>query len=105
MDRRMQSHDAYKALPAKVAQKVLDQLDQAWQSFFEARAAYEEDPSRFTGRPRLPKYKHKTEGRNILVYTVQALSQPAMRDGLIRPSGWPIPFETEHPIVNPIPLV
>ncbi len=105
MDRRMQSHEAYKALPAKVAQKVLDQLDQAWQSFFEARAAYEEDPSRFTGRPRLPKYKHKTEGRNILVYTVQALSQPAMRDGLIRPSGLPITVETEHTIVDQVRIV
>src|SRR5258708_16995055 len=94
MDRRMQSHEAYKALPAKVAQKVLDQLDQAWQSFFEARAAYEEDPSRFTGRPRLPKYKHKTEGRNILVYTVQALSQPPMRARLMRPSLLPITIQT-----------
>ena len=75
MDKRMQSTDAYKALPAKVAQKVLDQLDQAWQSFFEARAAYNEEPSKFTGRPKLPKYKHKTEGRNILVYTIQALSK------------------------------
>src|SRR5260221_8146722 len=105
MDRRMQSDEAYKALPAKVAQKVLDQLDQAWQSFFEARAAYEEDPSRFTGRPRLPRYKHKTEGRNILVYTVQALSQPAMRDGLIRPSMLPITIETEHTVVDQVRIV
>src|SRR5260221_707579 len=42
MDKRMQSSDAYKALPAKVAQKVLDQLDQAWQSFFEAITANRE---------------------------------------------------------------
>src|SRR5258707_2998286 len=105
MDRRMQSHEAYKALPAKVAQKVLDQLDQAWQSFFEARAAYKEDPSKFTGRPRLPKYKHKQEGRNILVYTAQALSQPAMRDGLIRPSGLPITVETEHTVVDQVRIV
>src|SRR5260370_12460589 len=75
MDKRMQSHEAYKALPAKVAQKVLDQLDQAWQSFFEARAAYNEDPSKFTGRPRLPRYKHKTESTNILIYTIQAISR------------------------------
>src|SRR5215472_441012 len=105
MDRRMQSRDSYKALPAKVAQKVLDQLDQAWQSFFEARAAYEEDPSKFTGRPKLPKYKHKTEGRNILVYTVQALSQPGVRDGLIRPSGLPITIETEHTVVDQVRIV
>src|SRR5712692_8232226 len=71
MDRRMQSHEAYKALPAKVSQQVLKQLDNNWTSFFEAREAYEEDTSKFTGRPKLPRYKHKTEGRNILVFTVQ----------------------------------
>ena len=105
MDRRMQSHEAYKALPAKVSQQVLVLLDKNWIAFFEARAAYEEDPSTFTGRPRLPKYKHKTEGRNILVYTVQALSQPAMRDGLIRPSGLPITIVTEHTVVDQVRIV
>ena len=75
---------------------MLKQLDDAWTSFFEALEAYKQDPSKFTGRPRLPKYKHKTEGRNILVYTVQALSRPAMRDGLVRPSGLAITIETEQ---------
>ncbi len=105
MDRRMQSHEAYKALPSKVSQQVLVLLDKNWTAFFEARAAYKEDPSTFTGRPRLPKYKHKTEGRNILVYTVQALSQPAMRDGLIRPSGLPITIVTEHTVVDQVRIV
>jgi len=105
IQRRMQSHEAYKALPAKVSQQVLVLLDKNWTAFFEARAAYEEDPSKFTGRPRLPKYKHKTEGRNILVYTVQALSQPGMRDGLIRPSGLPITVETEHTVIDQARIV
>ncbi len=98
MDKRMQSSDAYKALPAKVAQKVLDQLDQAWQSFFEARAAYNEDPSKFTGRPRLPKYKHKTEGRNILIYTMQAVSRGkrSLQRGIIKPSMLPIEVKTQQ---------
>jgi len=98
MDKRMQSSDAYKALPAKVAQKVLDQLDQAWQSFFEARAAYNEDPSKFTGRPRLPKYKHKTEGRNLLIYTMQAVSRGkrSLQRGIIKPSMLPIEVKTQQ---------
>src|SRR5258708_6332939 len=105
IQRRMQSHEAYKALPAKVSQQVLVLLDKNWTAFFEARAAYEEDPSKFTGRPRLPKYKHKLEGRNILVYTVQALSKPGIRDGLIRPSGLPITIETEHTVVDQVRIV
>jgi putative transposase len=98
MDRRMQSHEAYKALPAKVSQQVLKQLAEVWKSFFEARAAYEEDPSTFTGRPKLPKYKHKTEGRNMLVYTIQAISRGknGLKRGIIRPSMLPISVETQQ---------
>src|SRR5207302_2751761 len=55
VQRRMQSHEAYKALPAKVSQQVLMLLDKNWKSFFEAREAYKQDPSTFTGRPKLPK--------------------------------------------------
>ncbi len=105
IQRLMQSHEAYKALPAKVSQQVLVLLDKNWTAFFEAKASYEEDPSTFTGHPRLPKYKHKTEGRNILVYTVQALSKPGIRDGLIRPSGLPITIETEHTVVDQVRIV
>jgi putative transposase len=105
LQRRMQSHEAYKALPAKVSQQVLMLLDKNWTAFFEAREAYEANPTRFTGWPRLPKYKHKQEGRNILSYTVQALSKPAMRDGLIRPSGLPITIETEHATIDQVRIV
>src|SRR5215467_6408992 len=102
----MQPHEAYKALPAKVSQHVLKQVADAWKAFREAKAAYEEDPSKFTGRPRLPKYKHKTEGRNILIYTLQALSggqtlnkggsKNALRQGIIKPSGLPIEVKTQQ---------
>jgi len=96
----MQPHEAYRALPAKVAQRVLKQLAEAWKAFREAKAAYEEDPSRFTGRPRLPKYKHKTEGRNMLVYTLQALSggrgKGALQRGIIKPSMLPIEVKTQQ---------
>src|SRR5260370_33182181 len=83
IQRRMQSHEAYKALPAKVSQQILMLLANNWESFKEAKKAYEEDPSKFTGRPKLPKYKHKTKGRNILVYTVQAESKEGLKKGLI----------------------
>jgi len=98
MDTRMQPHEAYKALPAKVSQHVLKQLSDAWKAFREAKAAYEEDPSTFTGRPRLPKYKHKTEGRNILIYTMQAVSRGkrSLQRGIIKPSMLPIEIKTQQ---------
>jgi putative transposase len=102
MARRMKQHEAYKALPAKVAQKVLEQVHEAWISFFEACEAYKEYPEKFTGRPKLPKYKHKTEGRNLLVYTMQAISggqtggKKTLQQGIIQPSHLPISIQTKQ---------
>ena len=97
MDKRMQLHEAYRALPAKVSQQVLRQLSDAWKAFREAKVAYEENPSKFTGRPKLPKYKHKTEGRNILIYNIQAISRGkhGLKRGIIKPSMLPIEVKTE----------
>ncbi len=105
VQRRMQSHEAYKALPAKVSQQILMLLDKNWISFKEAKKAYEEDPSKFTGQPRLPKYKHKTEGRNILVYTVQAVSKRGLKKGLIQPSMLPIEVQTKHKDIHQVRII
>jgi putative transposase len=98
MHQHMKDHGAYQALPAKVAQQVLRVLDKNWQSFFAALQAWREDPSKFLGRPRLPRYKDKQQGRNLLVYTIQALSLPALRNGLVCPSmlGITVPTRQQH---------
>jgi putative transposase len=105
MDKLMQKHEAYQALPSKVSQWVLKGLHNNWQSFFEARKAYEEDPSKFTGRPKLPKYKHKTEGRNLLVYTDQAISKPELEKGIIKPSQLTITVQTKQRDVKQVRIV
>ncbi|HLY31580.1 MAG TPA: transposase [Ktedonobacterales bacterium] len=102
---RMQAHEAYTALPAKVAQWVLRLLDKNWQSYFAACAAYQEDPSKFLGHPKLPGYKDKQTGRNLLTYTIQALSMPALRKGLIRPSMLGIIIHTRQRDVQQVRIV
>jgi putative transposase len=84
----------YKALPRKVSQQVLRILAGNWKSFFEAMVAYKENPNLFTGRPKLPKYKHKTLGRNLLVYTIQAISKPWLEVGMVKLSGTDITIPT-----------
>src|SRR5216683_7853121 len=107
IDRRMRSHEAYTALPAKVSQQILMVLDKNWTSFKEGLKAYEESPSKFTGRPKLPKYKHKTEGRNILIYTIQAISQSknGLKRGLIKPSMLPITVQTKQKSIDQVRIV
>ncbi|GHO97264.1 hypothetical protein KSF_073120 [Reticulibacter mediterranei] len=109
VQRRMKAHEAYKALPAKVSQQILMQLDRNWKSFFEALKAYNEDPSKFLGRPKLPRYKDKMDGRNILIYTIQALSggrgKGALQQGLIKPSGLAITVKTQQTYVDQVRIV
>ena len=108
VQKRMQSHEAYKALPAKVSQQILMVLDKNWKAFREGLAAYNEDSSKFFECPRPPKYKHKTQGRNLLVYTLQALvggqSKKGIR-GIIRPSGLPIEVRTQQRNIDQVRIV
>ncbi len=85
----------YQALPRKVSQQVLRVLDKNWKSFFEANKAYQETPDKFTGNPKLPKYKHKTKGRNLLIYTIQAISKPGLKKGIVKLSGTDITVPTK----------
>ena len=98
MNRLMKSHEAYKALPESVSQQILMVLDKNCPSFFEAVKAYKVDDSKFTGRPKLPQYKDKAKGRNILVYTIQAISSKQLRTGIIKLSGTEFLIKTK---VNP----
>jgi putative transposase len=102
---QMKHHEAYKALPAKVAQQVLRLLDKNWQSYFAALVAYQEDPSKFVGRPKMPHYKHKTDGRQVLIYTTQALATAALRKGAICPSKLPITIQTKQTRIAQVRMV
>ncbi len=73
----------YKALPTKVSQQILMRLDESWRSFFTAIKEWNVHPEKFLGRPKLPKYKDKKKGRNVLTYTIQAISQKWLKQGWI----------------------
>ena len=64
----------YIALPRKISQKVLMQVDEIFKSYFKALKSYKIHPEKFLGKPKLPKYKNKISGRNILIFTYQAIS-------------------------------
>jgi len=86
----------YTALPRKISQQVLMLLDRNWKSFFKAIKEWKKHPEKFTGRPCLPRYKHKTAGRNILIYTIQAISKPSLEEYILHPSGTNIKLKVLH---------
>jgi putative transposase len=71
----MKKTEQYQALPAKVSQQVLRGLDRNWQSFFAASSEFKTHPDKFLGKPKIPGYKEPKKGRNLLVYTIQAISK------------------------------
>ena len=62
-----------KEVRASVAQGVLMSLSNAITAFNNSLKSYYKNPKKFKGKPRLPKYKHKTLGRYPLLYNYQSL--------------------------------
>ena len=49
----------YTGLPSKTAQQIIKLVVSEWQSFFVTQASYQHNPEKFTGRPKIPKYRPK----------------------------------------------
>ena len=58
--------EPYKEIGSNVGQQTLKMLDKNWKSFFVAIKDWKKYPDKYLGRPKLPKYKDKEKGRNIL---------------------------------------
>jgi len=59
----------YKAISNHSSQQTLMLLDKDFKSYFESIKKWKTNKTGFNGKPKFPKYKHKTEGRNVLIYT------------------------------------
>ncbi|MBE9224034.1 transposase [Phormidium sp. LEGE 05292] len=98
-------HESYSAIPRKVSNQVLMVLHRNWKSFFEAQKSYKRNPSRFKSRPKLPKYKDKDKGRNIVIYELGAISKPLLRKGVIKLSQTEITIPTKATDVKEVRLI
>ena len=105
MAQRMQTEESYCALPRKVSQQVLRGLDRNWKAWKEADKAYKKNPSKFLGQPRIPRYKDKEKGRNLLVYTIQAISSFELKKGWIKPSGTALMISCKKQEINEVRAV
>ena len=95
----------YLALPAKVSQQVLLRLHESWKSFFAATKEYNLHPDKFKSRPKIPRYKHKILGRNVLTYTAQAISKEWLKKGIINFSKTQIFLTTKVREINQVRIV
>lgn len=65
---------------ANSSQQVLKVLDKNWKSFFKSIKDWKENPEKYTGRPKLPKYLPKNGYKEFYLTTNQAKLK---KDGLI----------------------
>lgn len=68
LDKLMQSSENYRTLPSANSQQTLRVLDRNWSSFFKANKEYKNNPSKFLGKPKPPKYLNK-DGEFILIFS------------------------------------
>jgi len=71
------NQEDYRALPAQTSQQVIKQVFKNYKSWYRARAEWEKNSSKFSGRPKLPKYKKVT---SEVIFTGQQLK---LKDGYI----------------------
>ncbi|WP_231510375.1 RNA-guided endonuclease InsQ/TnpB family protein [Fischerella sp. PCC 9605] len=102
---KVKHHESYTALPRKVSNQVLMVLHRNWKSFFEAQKAYNQDPSKFKSRPKLPKYKDKEKGRNLVIYERGAISKTLLKKGVIKLSQTQIEFATKASNIKQVRLI
>jgi len=71
----IKNHEAYKELPAKVSSSVILMVQKNFKSYFKATSAFYKTPEKFKGKPKLPYYLNKLDGRFVASYTNQAISK------------------------------
>lgn len=66
----MKNTPEYKSLYAQTSQQCLKLLEKNWKSFFNSIKDWKKNPSKYFGKPKLPKYLKKN-GKNIIIFTNQ----------------------------------
>ena len=90
-----QQQPDYRALPAKVSQWTMKMVSQNFKAFFNANREYGVHPEKFTGKPKIPTYLDKENGRYLVTYTIQAISKKeAVKDKIVHLSGTDVKFHT-----------
>ena len=73
IEKEMSQIEEYKILYAQTKQQILILLDKNWKSFFRNIKDYMKNPSKYTGKPSLPRYLDK-QGRFVLIYPGQNIN-------------------------------
>jgi putative transposase len=94
----------YRALLSNCSQQILKLLDKNFKSFFELKKS----TKTLSGKPEIPKFKHKILGRNIIIYTTRVISKMTYkRENLIHLSQTNIKLKSKIPLklINQVRII
>ncbi|MBD2606968.1 IS200/IS605 family element transposase accessory protein TnpB [Scytonema hofmannii FACHB-248] len=96
---------AYRYLPTKVSKQIVRRVTDAWKGWTAALKDWFKHPDKYLGKPKMPGYKHKERGRNVVIYPIDAISKPALLKGIVKLSQTSIEFPTRAASVDQVRIV
>lgn len=97
--------EAYRYLPSKVSKQIVRRVSEAWKGWLTALKDWSKYPEKYLGQPKMPRYKHKERGRNVVIYPRDAISKPALSKGIIKLSQTNIEFPTQARSLDQVRIV
>ncbi|MEQ8382846.1 MAG: transposase [Coleofasciculus sp. A1-SPW-01] len=73
--------ESYRAMPTKVSKQIIKKLVETWFSYVEAKKDWSKHPEKYKSEPRLPRYKDKVKGRNIVIYHHESIYKADLKQG------------------------
>lgn len=95
----------YRALPTKVSKQIIKRLVSTWTSYLESYKEWQQHPDKFLGKPRIPRYKDKIKGRNLVIYHHESVYQAELKKGVCHLSMSNIKIPTKVDKVVEVRLV
>jgi putative transposase len=97
--------ESYRYLPTKVSKQIVRRVADAWKGWLTALKDWSKHPEKYLGKPKIPGYKHKEHGRNVVIYPIDAISKPALAKGIVKLSQTSIEFSTQAKNVDQVRIV
>lgn len=81
------------------------EFHQAWKGWLRSLKDWSQHPEKYLGKPKIPGYKHKERGRNVVIYPIDAISKPLLAQGIVKLSKTNIKLTTLAKNINQVRIV
>ena len=96
----------YYSLPTKLSQQIQRLVSSSWTSYFSAVKDYKKNPSKYQGKPRIPRYRAKG-GLYVVPFTMQSIAfgNRNVPRGFLKLSGTSVLIKTKQKEIQAARLV